>query len=492
MIERPQEALPGRLRGRRPLDEADALALGAHVGADLDRGAERWSVLRGLLLGADVVSALVGGMAAAAVGGFSLKALLAFTIVVAVAWPTASFVCGLYTAEDLRSWASGVADVPRLMFALLLVSWPLFAAATVLAADHPAVAALVGSAGTAVLGAAARGVARAIAHQSEPLRQRTVIVGSGLVAGQVAEKLANHPEFGLVPIGVVDDDVHKTGHPDLPTLGTLESLDSVLAEHGGERVIIAFSAASHERLLHAIRVCRDRQVAVDVVPRLFEFLDGARSLDQLGGLPLLSIGAHSLTRSSQIAKRVLDVAMSGAALLFFSPLLLALAVAIKLDSRGPVIYRQARAGRRGTAFSLLKFRSMVADADLVVEHFRDEGVVVKGGHDPRITRTGRLMRRYSLDELPQLGNVLKGDMSLVGPRPLVLSEAEALAEDWHERRLDLRPGMTGLWQVSGRSHIPFSDMLRFDYQYVAGWSLARDLEILLSTLPVVLSGRGAF
>jgi lipopolysaccharide/colanic/teichoic acid biosynthesis glycosyltransferase len=164
-------------------------------------------------------------------------------------------------------------------------------------------------------------------------------------------------------------------------------------------------------------------------------------------------------------------------------------VAIRLDSRGPVFFTQRRSGRAGSFFKLYKFRSMRVDSTVLV---RDDGAIVKTADDARITRVGRFIRRFSLDEAPQLINVLKGDMSLVGPRPLVMAEHEALNEDWQARRADLRPGLTGPWQVSGRSHIPFQDMIKFDYQYVAGWSLARDLEILLATLPAVISGRGAY
>jgi exopolysaccharide biosynthesis polyprenyl glycosylphosphotransferase len=252
--------------------------------------------------------------------------------------------------------------------------------------------------------------------------------------------------------------------------------------------MIAFSRASHEDLLHCIRICRDAGVTVDIVPRLFEFLDGARTVDQIGGLPLLSISAPSFCRASELAKRALDMSLSFLLLAALAPLLVVLAVAIKLDSPGPVVFVQRRSGRGGRFFQLYKFRSMYHGATVEV---RDDGAIVKLVDDARITRVGRLIRRFSLDEAPQLFNVLKGDMSLVGPRPLVEAEQAAL-RDWQARRADLRPGLTGPWQIAGRSHIPFHEMVKFDYQYVAGWSLARDLEILLATLPAVLSGRGAY
>ena len=197
------------------------------------------------------------------------------------------------------------------------------------------------------------------------------------------------------------------------------------------------------------------------------------------------------------AKRVLDVVVSALLILILSPLMIAIAIAIRLESRGPVFFRQPRAGRGNTSFQMIKFRSMYVDAEerkreLANLNESADGVMFKIRRDPRMTRVGRLIRRASLDELPQLYNVLKGEMSLVGPRPLIFPETAALEENWHLRRLELRPGLTGPWQVYGRSQNPFQEMVRFDYQYVAGWSMARDVEILLATIPVVLSGRGAY
>ena len=480
---------------RRPLELADPLT--AELTAVRSRGAERWRVLRHLLAWADVGAAAVAGVMALPFAGLSFELSLAFLLLVTGGWLVIAFVSNLYGAEDLRSWASGVQEVPRTMLAALILSWPLYGAGALLGAENAVLSAAVAAIGTALLSPIARAAARTYVHQKEPLQQRCLIVGSGIVAGQLVDRLQTQRQFGLVPFGFVDDEVHDQGSPDLPLLGGLDDLEDILRVHQVDRVVIAFSRASHQQLLRAIRACRDRRVAVDVVPRLFEFLDGARALDQVGGLPLLSIGAPRLTRSSRLAKRALDGLISGGALLFLSPMFLAIAIAIKLESRGPVFFRQVRAGREGTPFEVYKFRSMYQDAEArkqELEAVNDigDGVMFKIHQDPRITRTGQFLRRYSLDELPQLINVLRGEMSLVGPRPLILPETAALAEMWHQRRLDLRPGLTGPWQVSGRSDIPFQDMVRFDYQYVAGWSLVRDLEILLATVPAVLSGRGAY
>jgi exopolysaccharide biosynthesis polyprenyl glycosylphosphotransferase len=494
LIDRPVTAL--RLRARPPLELApDTFA--AELTAPRSRGAGRWRVLRRLLASADLAAAALGGVIATAVAGLAAPQALAFAALTTIGWFVIAFVSNLYGAEDLRSWASGVQELPRTLLAALVLSWPLYGAARLLDAPHPLLGALLACLLTALLSPLARAGARAYTHRREPLKQRCIIVGSGQVAGQLVDRLKSQSQFGLVPFGIVDDEIHDIGSPELPTLGRLSDLEEILRVHQVDRVIIAFSRASHEQLLRAIRACRDRRVAVDVVPRLFEFLDGARALDQVGGLPLLSIGAPRLTRSARVAKRALDVLAASAALTALAPLLALVALAIKLESRGPVFFRQQRAGRGGRPFEVFKFRSMYRDADARKAEFgarndNDDGVMFKIHDDPRVTRVGRVLRRYSLDELPQLWNVLRGEMSLVGPRPLILEESAALAERWHQRRLDLRPGLTGPWQVSGRSDIPFQDMVRFDYQYVAGWSLARDLEILLATVPAVVAARGAY
>jgi exopolysaccharide biosynthesis polyprenyl glycosylphosphotransferase len=462
------------------------------------RAARRSVFLHRLLLAADLSSALLAGAITSLLFAISASDAAALTGALIIGSIGLAFIFGLYSDGDLLTWASGLADAPRALIAAVVLSWPVFGVAAGLDLNQPAFVALVATAGTAGFGSITRALARGWAHQVVPLRQRTVIVGSGIVADRLADRLERHGEFGLETIGLVDDDVHRLDSAQrLPKLGSLDQLDQVLDEREVDRVIIAFSRASHQQLLSCIRACRDHRVAVDVVPRLFELLDGAQALNQIGGLPLLSIGAPPLSSVSRVAKRGLDVVISSLLLVLISPLLLAIAIAIKVNSRGPVFFRQVRAGRGETEFQLVKFRSMYADAEQRKNEFEEaneanDGVMFKIKRDPRITKVGGLLRRGSLDELPQLINVLKGEMSLVGPRPLILKEARHAAQTWHARRLDLRPGITGLWQISGRSDLPFQEMVRFDYQYVSGWSLARDVEILLATIPVVLSGRGAY
>jgi exopolysaccharide biosynthesis polyprenyl glycosylphosphotransferase len=440
---------------------------------------------------AGAIAVLILGLASVEPNG------VAYVAGATILWPLAAFSIGLYRSDQLASWASAVSEIPRAFVTLMLITWPLFGLASILGLDEVVALTFLTVAGIAVLTGIARTIVRAGLHRTPDLRQRTLILGSGFVAGHVVKKLRNNVQFGLVPVGIVDDEVHDIGSPDLPWLGRFADLDAIIEAQGIDRVIIAFSKASHEQLLESIRACRDAGVTVDVVPRLFEFLDGVRALDQVGGLPLLSIGTPMLTSVSIAAKRVLDAAGSFALILLFSPLMIAIAIAVKLESRGPVFFRQPRAGRGNSSFQLIKFRSMYVDAEqrkagMDELNEASDGVMFKIREDPRVTRVGRFIRRFSLDELPQLFNVLMGQMSLVGPRPLIFPETAALEEDWHLRRLELRPGLTGPWQVYGRSQSPFQEMVRFDYQYVAGWSLARDVEILLATLPAVLSGRGAY
>jgi exopolysaccharide biosynthesis polyprenyl glycosylphosphotransferase len=465
--------------------------------AERARPRHRGVVMAKMMVVGDLFSALLAAVAALLILGNSLADGRIYIVAVALLWPLVAFSVGLYRADQLSTWASAVPEIPRGIVSILITTWPIFGIAAAVGIK-PAIASVAVTVGAmAVFAGISRTAIRTTLHRNIDLRQRTLILGSGVVAGQVVEKIRINNQYGLDPVGIVDEEIHQVGTPDLPRLGGFDDLAEIIEMQSIDRVIIAFSRVSHEQLLSAIRACRDAEIAVDVVPRLFEFLDGIRSLDQIGGLPLLSIGVPVLSGTMVAAKRVLDVVGSAALLAIFSPLLIGTAIAIKLESKGPVFFRQPRAGRANKSFNLIKFRSMYVDAEerkaeLDAMNESDDGVMFKIREDPRITRVGRIIRRFSIDELPQLFNVFKGEMSLVGPRPLIFREAAALEERWHLRRLELRPGITGPWQVYGRSQSPFQEMVRFDYQYVAGWSLARDFELLLATIPAVASGRGAY
>ncbi|MHB1537085.1 MAG: sugar transferase [Solirubrobacteraceae bacterium] len=444
-----------------------------------------------MLLGGGIGGVVLGVLAGARPAGIALAG-----VCYAVAWPLLATISGLYADDDARPWTSALRKSRGAIVLGLLVAWLALGALTVVGARHAPLAALAGTAAATVASIVGVGLAQAAVYRSHP-RQRTVIIGSGAVASHVVERLEHAPHLAMEPIGLVDDDVHDARSPQLPRLGRLDDLEDVVRRHRVDRAIVAFTRSGHDELLRCIRVCWDNDVAIDIVPRLFEFLDGARAVDRVGGLPMLSITAPTLSRPARVLKRASDVVLSAVALVTASPLLLAVVVLIKLDSRGPAFFAQVRVGRGGRRFRIYKLRSMYLDAEARKRQYArlndlEDGVMFKIHEDPRITRIGRILRRLSIDELPQLINVLRGDMSLVGPRPLIEEEAAAFDQPWHGRRLDLRPGLTGLWQIYGRSTIPFPDMLRFDYQYVANWSLARDFEIMLLTVPAVLSARGAF
>ena len=259
-----------------------------------------------------------------------------------------------------------------------------------------------------------------------------------------------------------------------------------------DRVIVAPITTDSADTLDVIRVAKLLGVRVSLLPRLFEAVGTAVEFDELGGLVMLGIGRFGLSRSSLAAKRAFDLVGSTLALVATAPLMALIAAMIRLDSPGPVFFRQVRVGRGGRHFHILKFRSMVNDAEARkagLVHLNEVEGLFKIADDPRVTRVGRLLRRSCLDELPQLLNVWRGEMSLVGPRPLVVDEdAKILGLD--RSRLHLTPGMTGHWQVLGSTRIPMQEMVAIDYVYVANWSLWNDLKLLLRTVPVVISRAG--
>jgi exopolysaccharide biosynthesis polyprenyl glycosylphosphotransferase len=259
--------------------------------------------------------------------------------------------------------------------------------------------------------------------------------------------------------------------------------------------VLAFSQSSYEDTLDLLRAARRPDVHLSIVPRFFEVFASNATIQELEGMPVVNLPPMRLSRSVRVLKRAFDVTAAGLGLLVLSPLLAVTAIAIKLDSRGPVFFRQERHGRGGSVFRIVKFRTMVDGAEAQRQALAKEnevdGALFKIKDDPRITRVGSFLRTTSIDELPQLWNVLKGEMSLVGPRPFVIHESSQIT-GWASRRLDLTPGITGLWQVLGRNDMPFEEMVKLDYIYVTNWSLWWDLKILGQTIPVVLGRKGAY
>jgi exopolysaccharide biosynthesis polyprenyl glycosylphosphotransferase len=341
-----------------------------------------------------------------------------------------------------------------------------------------------------------RATARSLSRRNIAYLQNTVIVGAGDVGQLIARKLMLHPEYGINLVGFVDDQPkeRRDDLDHLALLGGIERLPHVVRLLDVERVIVAFSNDRREDTLALVRELNELSVQVDIVPRLFDVLSPSVDVHSVAGLPLIGLRPPRLARSSALLKRAFDLFGAVSAAVLLSPLLAVAAVAIKADSSGPVFFRQERMGRGERVFSIAKFRTMEADAEdrqhtlaHLNKHARPGGDdrMFKIDGDPRVTRVGSLLRRWSIDELPQIWNVLRGDMSLVGPRPLVLAEDRHVGA-WARRRLDLRPGMTGLWQVLGSSDISFDEMVRLDYLYVTTWSLAGDLRLVGRTIPAVV------
>ncbi len=322
--------------------------------------------------------------------------------------------------------------------------------------------------------------------------ERTIVVGNDAAMARVVEKIRSHPEYGVEVVGALAPQ-GRSGLGGLETLGTFEDLDRVATEARAERVLLARHDLDDQVLLDLIEACRRGTLKVTLLPEFFDALGPALEVDQLEGITVLGINPPVLSRSSRFLKRSFDVGISALGLVLLSPLLGIIAIAIKLDSRGPVLFRQRRVGKVGECFMVTKFRTMSPDAESRREELMKRSQNPNWlllDNDPRVTRVGGFLRRSSLDEIPQLWNVLRGEMSLVGPRPLPEAE-DARIGGRMRGRLDLTPGITGLWQVIGRTRISFEDMAKLDYLYVTNWSLWLDFRLLLRTGPAVLWRRGA-
>jgi exopolysaccharide biosynthesis polyprenyl glycosylphosphotransferase len=339
----------------------------------------------------------------------------------------------------------------------------------------------------------------------------TLVVGRGAEASLCIREMRERPELGYRVIGVVENGAIERSVPEtfegVPVIASVGDLAETIRETAANEVIVADAGVSGDLLFDVMmRVGRLRGVEFRIAPSLFNCLPRKTEIDQIGALPMIQLFREPLSGTARIVKRGMDILVALLALALLSPLWLVIAVLIKLDSRGSVFYKQERVGMDGRIFLFLKFRTMQSDADDAAhrDYQRnyiagraetnlgdDERPVYKLRTDPRVTRIGRVLRRLSLDELPQLLNVLRGDMSVVGPRPPITYEVEAY-ELWHRKRLDMKPGLTGLWQVSGRNRLSFEEMVRLDLFYIENWSLLLDIKIILRTLPVMLRGDNAY
>lgn len=427
-------------------------------------------------------------------------------------WVIVAKLYGLYDRDDERANHSTVDEFMGVLHLVTIGAWVLVATAWITHIADPNVPKLTAFWALAIaLIVSFRAAARAFCRRRISYVQNTVIVGAGYAGQLVARKLGQHPEYGINLVGFVDADP-KDRTPDLQhiaILGGPDRLGDLIELLDVERVIVAFSRDSRERTVELLEELREFDVQVDVVPRVFEAVGPGASLHDVEGIPLIGIPPLNLTRSSLVIKRTADLILASIGIALFAPAFLVLAVLVKLDTPGPVFYGHKRIGKGGSPIRVLKFRTMhlrhcrgeeyggrlaeatframMDDAALRAEFEEKQ----KLADDPRVTRVGKFLRRTSLDEFPQLWNVLRGDLSLVGPRPIMEEELKRYGQ--HAKALlNITPGVTGYWQINGRSANSYEDRVRLDMAYVGSWSLGLDLTILAKTVRVLIGDRSAY
>ena len=478
-------------------------------GASAVAGAHRrgWLVRR-VLLAADVLGLtgafLVAELAAPSSGGLnsvSRKEEWLLFLLVLPLWAVAARLYGLYSHDEERTDHTTVDDLGGVFHLVTIGTCVTFFAGSLSGMVDPnrLKIAIFWLAAVSFM-SLGRVLGRIACRKSALYLQKTLVVGSGGAAELVAQKVQRHPEYGLELVGLIDDAIDEEAENEelanLPRFSSLAAASRLAHALAIERVIVAIPRAERERVVHLIRELRELDVQIDVVPFFFDALSPSMDIHSVEGLPLLGLRPARLSRSSILFKRAMDLMLSTLGLLVLAPLFCLIAIAIKLDSSGPVFFRQVRMGYKDKTFRIFKFRTMQVGADARRAELRHlsqhagkgrDAFMLKIPGDPRVTRFGQFLRRHSLDELPQLLNALKGEMSLVGPRPLPLDE-DALVTEWARHRLDLKPGITGPWQVLGRHEIPFEEMVELDYRYVTNWSLGHDLKLTLQTIPVLMRG----
>jgi exopolysaccharide biosynthesis polyprenyl glycosylphosphotransferase len=443
---------------------------------------------RRLLLGADVVAVACAATAIGLAAGSALTRGATIAIVLLSAMGFAKAL-GLYDRDHQSLRHTTAEEVPALLSWTLLVAAVAVIAARAVGGNEPS--ALTLSTFTLVLFAGSvglRAAARAAWRQSTP-RERTVIVGTGPLERGLRRKLELFPDMHLNIVATVETAAISDAD---------ELLTSIEEMAGGpvQRIVIAATAVDESLIRELVPACRARGTKLGLVPPARGMFGTAVRLDHIAELPVLQYNTWHVSRSTAVAKRVIDVLGAGALLLVASPLMAVIALAIRLDSRGPSIFRQSRGGRGGDPFTLLKFRTMVHNADRQLGELVDidqlASPVFKLHDDPRVTGVGRLLRKTSLDEIPQLWNVLRGDMSLVGPRPEQLDLVARYDAEARAVRLAVRPGLTGPMQVYGRGRLDFDERLAVEREYVENLSLGRDARLVALSFAAVIRGRGAY
>jgi exopolysaccharide biosynthesis polyprenyl glycosylphosphotransferase len=470
------------------------------------RRVRRGWLVRRMLLAADVVGLLAAFVAteliwfdhwpSAPVGTWERAVIFVLLLPV---WVLAASLYGLYDRDEERATHSTADEVVSVFHLITVGAWGFFATSWLVGLPHPHQRKLTTFWLLAILAViTARWAARTLARRHPSYIQNTLIVGAGQIGQLIGRKLVQHSEYGINLIGFVDANPRELRH-DLEgaqLLGEPDDIVDIVKTRDVERVILAFSEDGHGRMLQVISALRAHNVQIDVVPRLFEALSPSAHVHSVEGLPLLSVSPARIPRSSRLIKRSLDIL--GAAILFVltAPLMLLIALLVRRGSRGPIFFRQERLGMDMRSFTLLKFRTMHDGTDdaphreylkQIASADAEPGTnkLYKLDRSDVITPVGRWLRRTSLDELPQIFNVLRGDMSLVGPRPAIPYELELYAPHHFERFL-VPAGLTGLWQVEARAHSTFREALDLDVVYARSWSLGLDLRLLLRTPTVML------
>ncbi|HZR95102.1 MAG TPA: sugar transferase [Gaiellaceae bacterium] len=468
-----------------------------------------WLVRRALLL-ADVVGLTTAFLVAEAIIAargrlpIDLRIELIFFASSLPVFVVLAKLYGLYDRDEERTNHTTVDDFIGVFHLCTVAVWVLYAGAWMTGIATPPLEKLAffWIASVAFV-PVARSTARALCRRRSSYFQNTLVVGAGAVGQLVARKLRQHTEYGIRLVGFVDADPLelRADISDVPLYGSLEELPDLVRQLDVDRVVVAFSRDSHEQVLTVVRTLNELDVQVDIVPRLFEMVGPSVEIRSVEALPLVGLPPRRPSRSSRVVKRTIDLVGSALLIVLLAPLLAYIALRVKLDSKGPVLFKQERVGLSMRPFTVLKFRSMRPGTDdsahrRYIRETMDRHTVphanglYKLERDDAVTRFGHWLRRTSLDELPQLFNVLRGDMSLVGPRPCIAYELENFAPHHFDRFL-VRPGMTGLWQVTARAHSTFGEALDIDAGYVHGWSLGLDLWLLCRTPLEVLRGRRA-
>ena len=478
-------------RAAVPAGRVAGLSPGRHSSRPMPAVARRDAVHRRALVVADLLAAAGAVVCGAALAGGDLDPV-AFAGVPVVVF--AAKLMGLYERDELLVRKSTLDELPALLqlATLVCIAWWLI---TPLAEGRAGrLEVVVVAAALTVLLVVARTVARIAARAVAPV-ERCLLVGDQESYDRLAEKLAHtgvsSQLITFLPL-VERRSVSADAPPPPPPY---DALERVVGSECIHRVIVAPRVDDPTTVLAVISRAKAAGVNVSVLPRLFEVVGSSVEFDDLEGMTMLGVRRFGLSRSSFVVKRMVDLVLGTAAVVMLAPVLAVITVAIRIDSPGPVLFRQQRVGRKGRTFTMFKFRSMYDGAHAGRSDLEDHSVggdgLFKVVSDPRVTPVGRFIRRHSLDELPQLFNVIRGEMSLVGPRPLIAEEDRRI-EGWHRRRLELTPGMTGPWQILGRAsaRVPLRDMVTLDYQYAANWSLWTDAKVLLRTLSHVFTGRG--